>query len=285
MGYKYIVVLLTAGLLLFAAVFLLTFEGEAKKYRREISTAIKIEQTWELPGKLKEISGIAFLPPNKMACVQDEKGKIFIYNLSTSRIEREIEFAGKGDYEGIAIDGNVAYVLESNGTVYRVSDFYGAAKTSRFETFFTSKNDVEGLFFDKKNNRLLLAVKEKDPNSKDQKGIYEVNLPSMELNKKPVFKISLDGTFSSKKGKKEKPGSFYPSEVAVDPSSAEILVLEARRPQLLVLDSMGVTKALHKFDPKLFPQPEGVTFDASGNLYISNEGNPATIHRISITEK
>ena len=35
----------------------------------------------KLPVKLKEISGITFLSKNKIACVQDEKGTIFIYDI------------------------------------------------------------------------------------------------------------------------------------------------------------------------------------------------------------
>lgn len=285
MSHKKVVFLITGGLALVILVFFYTFVGEAKKYRSTISSSVTINKTWKLPSILNEVSGIAFLPPNRIACIQDEKGSIFIYNFETSSLEREIKFAGGGDYEGISIQDNTAYVLESNGTVYRITDFKEDARTEIFKTFLSSKNDTEGLFYEAAKNRLLIAVKAKDPNSKNQKGIYAVELPSMKMLKTPVFSLTFQEQLFDDIRKKNAEDTFFPSEVAVDPSTGEILILEAREPKLLILDPDGKAKALHVLSRKLFPQPEGLTFDASGRLYISNEGRPATIHRVTLNHK
>ena len=285
MGHKKMVLLITAGLLLFATAFFYTFKGEAERYRSGISSAVKVEQTWKLPSLLKEVSGIAFLEPNKIACVQDERGSIFIYDLKTSKLEQEIKFAGKGDYEGIAVNGDVAYVLESNGTIFRVRNFLTNAKTEEFETFLTSGNDTEGLFYDSSRQRLLIAVKSRDPHSEDHKGIYALKLPSMKVEKTPVYNLTFEEEIFNEIRKEDRGDTFFPSEVAIDPASGEILVLEAREPRLLILDPDGKPKTLHRLSRKLFPQPEGLTFDSSGNLYISNEGKPATIHRVTLTSE
>lgn len=276
-------ILVTAGLLLLTAVFVSTIKGEAEKYRKGLSTAVKIEKTWELPSVLNEISGIAFLGNNRIACVQDEKGSIYIYNLESSQIEQEIKFTGEGDFEGIAIDGDTAYVLENNGTIYKVGDFLSAANLETFDTFFTSKNDLEGLFLDSAENRLLLSVKLLDPQSKDQKGIYSAKLPAVEVDQNPIVKLTFEEELFNEVRKKNRGETFFPSEVAIHPTSGEILLLEAREPRLLILDPSGIPKELHRLDRKLFPQPEGLAFDESGNLYISNEGDPATIHRVTLT--
>ncbi|MHA6280608.1 SdiA-regulated domain-containing protein [Salinimicrobium sp. CAU 1759] len=285
MSHKKVVFLITGGLALVILVFVYTFVGEAKKYRSTISSSVTINKTWKLPSILNEVSGIAFLPPNRIACIQDEKGSIFIYNLETSSLEREIKFAGGGDYEGISIQDNTAYVLESNGTVYRIADFMEDARTEIFKTFLSSKNDTEGLFYEAAKNRLLIAVKAEDPNSKNQKGIYAVELPSMKMQKTPVFSLTFQEQLFDDIRKKNAEDTFFPSEVAVDPSTGEILILEAREPKLLILDPDGKAKALHVLSRELFPQPEGLTFDASGRLYISNEGRPATIHRVTLNHK
>ena len=75
------------------------------------SLNLTISNTWELPEELNEISGIAWLQGNTFACVQDEEGYIFIYDLDQEKITTKIKFAGPGDYEGIAINGEDAYEI------------------------------------------------------------------------------------------------------------------------------------------------------------------------------
>jgi uncharacterized protein YjiK len=41
---------------------------------------------------------------------------------------------------------------------------------------------------------------------------------------------------------------------------------------LIVLDDRWQVKGMYPLDPVLFKQPEGLAFDAKGNMYISNEG-------------
>src|SRR5688572_863103 len=65
------------------------------------ATDIQISQKWEMPEILKEVSAIAYVDAQRFACVQDELGKIFIFNTSTKKIEKEIAFGDTGDYEGI----------------------------------------------------------------------------------------------------------------------------------------------------------------------------------------
>ena len=282
MGEKKIVILITAGLLLLTAVFFYTIKDEAVNYRASISKEVVVEQTWKLPVELKEISAIAFLEDQKLACVQDEAGTIFIYDLQSSKITRKIPFAGPGDYEGIAVHENTIFVLRSDGLLLRVKNITGTPEVEKFDTPFTTKNDVEGLFFDPVKNRLLVSVKEKGLSSKDFKGIYSIDPNTMALDEAPIYKMTFKEELFKPRNKKKKEGSFFPSEINRDPKTKEILVLEAREPKLLIMDPNGKPKALYRLDRKLFPQPEGIAFDAAGKLYISSEGEPGMIHRIHI---
>src|SRR5687768_17590814 len=58
-------------------------------------------QEWILPEELKEISANVFQDDTHMACIQDQDGVIYSYNLHSKSIDGKIEFAGKGDYEGL----------------------------------------------------------------------------------------------------------------------------------------------------------------------------------------
>jgi hypothetical protein len=49
----------------------------------------------ELFKNLKEISGLSFYKDNQMACVNNEKGTVFIYNLSYSKVIETIDIGKK----------------------------------------------------------------------------------------------------------------------------------------------------------------------------------------------
>ena len=282
MGVNKAIILITTGLVSLSVVIILAFEHKFGTLEREYTGGLQIEKTWELPDELEEISGISFISENKIACIQDEDGDIFIYNIQSSELEKEISFGDSGDYEGIAVAGKTAYVLESNGDIYEVANFLGSPKVTKYETRLSGNNDVEGLSYDKSRNRLLLAIKEKDPVSEEYKGIYAFDLTTKKLLKTPAYKLQFDEKIFKNASKKNKQGIFKPSEVALSPVSGEIYLTEGEDPQLLILNASGKAIALYDLDNDDFPQPEGITFDAAGNLYISNEGDPATIHRITL---
>lgn len=282
MGVNKSIILITAGLIVLSGIIILAFERKYGTMERRYSRELKIEKTWELPKELEEVSGISFLDSDRIACIQDEDGIIFIFNLKTSKVEKEIPFGDSGDYEGIAVAGKTAFVLESNGTIYQVDNFLNAPKVTEYETRLSKNNDVEGLAYDKSKNRLLLAVKEKDPVSEDYKGIYAFELDSKKLAKEPAYKLYFKEKIFEDISKKDKQDIFKPSEIVISPSTGEIYLVEGETPQLLVLDPSGKAKSLFFLDDDQFPQPEGLAFDNAGRLYISNEGDPGTIHKVLI---
>ena len=53
----------------------------------------------------------------------DENGIIYCYGLEEEKVLSKVKFGKDGDYEDIAIMKNTAYVLKSNGHIYRVKNF------------------------------------------------------------------------------------------------------------------------------------------------------------------
>ena len=246
------------------------------------STDVVIRKQWDLPDDLKEISGIAYLENDRFACVQDELGSIFIFNTRSGKIEKQIPFAGSGDYEGITVHEKMAYVVRADGRLFEVNMEQGIASVKEYHTPLTVQQNVEGLCFDQKNNRLLVAIKGDEPGNKDYKGVYAFDLSSRKMSSTPVFRINLkDNIFADTKSKKDK--AIMPSEVAIHPVTGDLYISDGRAARLLIMDPSGRLKALYNLGKK-FTQPEGITFSPQGDLFISNEGtkDPGNIMQVII---
>lgn len=255
---------------------------KAKDEPSTVSSGIEIKERWDLPAILKEISGIAYLDENRFACVQDEEGSIFIYNIASKQIEKKIHFAGTGDYEGITVNGQTAYVVRADGKLFEVNLNGKEDNAREYSTSLTVEQNVEGLCFDAGNNRLLLAIKNDEPGNVNYKGIYTFDLSRKEFKKEPVYKIDLTNEmvkgFGGKKNK-----SVMPSAIGIHPATKEIYITDGPKSELLILDKSGNMKKLLQLG-KEFAQPEGLTFNPQGEMFISNEGTkqPGNILKVGL---
>ena len=261
-------------------------EKEKKMSNKESAdqslSGVSIIEKWDMPKELKEVSGIAYLGQNKFACVQDEDGIIFIYNSSSNKIEKEISFAGGGDYEGLAVNGSTAYVARSDGKIFEVDINGGKQSAKEYATPLTSAHNVEGLCFDKKNNRLLLTIKDEEPGKKDYKGIYAFNLETKTMAKEPVLQIKLDDKkLNAENSKKSK--TIKPSALGIHPVTNDLYITDGPAAKLLIMDASGTIKNFITLGND-FSQPEGITFSPQGDLFISNEGTkqPGNIMQVKV---
>lgn len=226
-------------------------------------------ETYTLPKELKEISGIAYYGENKLLCVQDEEGEVFVYDAAQQNVTESHRFGPPGDYEGVEKIEDEIYALRSDGALFNFK--FGNKETREIETGLPGKNDVEGLAYDAATKRLLLAVKEasKKAAKDDDKVIFSFDLKSRrvfterELKSKQFDQIGL-------KGKDWK--AFMPSDLAVHPKTREMYLLSSAGHRLIVFTPGGVPIKNIALDPTLFRQPEGICFTPEGTLYISSEG-------------
>lgn len=231
--------------------------------------------TWLLPKNLLEISGISWVDADHFACVQDELGTVYLYNVRQNKIDQEIPFGPNGDYEGITVVGRTIYVLRADGVLFGIENYSGDKPgVKMYKTSLTKKQDSESLAYDKKNNRLLIAEKEvDDKDAPDFKAIYAFDLTTKTMLAAPVYKIDLkDEIFDDLKKNKAK-NSISPSDIGIHPIDGNLYILEGTKPKLLIMSPAGKMLSLYELDDTNFPQPEGLTFSPDGKLYISNEGN------------
>lgn len=251
----------------------------------DLSEASKINS---LTKELHEISGLSFSNKHQLYCIQDEKGTVYSYDLKKNKIVREIVFGKDNDFEGVALVGKSLYALKSNGTLYKIKNFNKKddLKVEKITTFLDEKYDAEGLCYDKLNNQLLIACKRSPNKSKDVKHVYCFNLETKKLNKKPYLKINIDDVHLMKESGMSQKGYdkvmhksggnntvFNPSGIAIHPLSNHIYILSAEGNTLVVLNQEGKMLFATHLKKSLFKQPEGITFDSKGTMYISNEGH------------
>ena len=262
-------------------------------YKKALYDFGKPDQRYTMPPELEEISGISWMGKGTLACIEDENGIIYIYDLENQELVREVKFGKDGDYEDISVVKKAAYVLKSNGHIYRVKDFeQDEFKVKRYKTQLIKKSDAEGMVFDSAENRLLIACKGvpyiyKETPYKGYRAVYAFDLETKELSEEPAYLIDLRKVesyrdqgnftrFSSKLarvlGISDPYGNFRPAGIAIHPQKDEIYIISSVGKLLTVLDREGYILGVQALDPALFRQPEGICFSPDGDLYISNEG-------------
>ena len=275
--------LIVVGVFMVIGGIYFSFRGHAPERHMPGSQLMKIAQQWDMPNELEEISGISFIDDNRLACVQDEKGVVYIYNLKTSKVEKTIEFGDSGDYEGITMVGTTCYVLRSDGVLFKIEDLDSSPKkTVKIETDLKREYNFEGLCYDKANNQLLLAIKDKA--SDDYKPVYAFDIKSEKLKQDPFLEIPFDSKVFDKLEEKQSEKLIRPSDLAINPKDGNVYIIEGSNPKLMSITQAGVPQKLYVLKEKQFAQPEGISFNSTGEVFISNEGHgaPGNIIKLSL---
>lgn len=249
------------------------------------------EKITELPPILREISGITWIDSTTIACIQDENGIVFLYDIRQNKISRQFPFYENGDYEGICAVDSTIFILRSDGALFEITNYRSPDfKVIPFPTAIAGSNN-EGLCYDKTHNRLLIARKNKIAKGKEfknKRAIYEFDLKTKLLNNRPVFEFDVDSIrkmaveeklelpVKNKKKNKNKPLEpfirFASSEIAIHPVTHTMFLLSSADHLLFILSENGKVEHIEKLNPFLFKQPEGITFQENGDMLITNEG-------------
>lgn len=250
----------------------------------------KTNERIALPTVLNEISGITFVDSITVLCVQDEDGIIFQYDINKKEITHTYPFGDNGDYEGIALRGDTAYILRSDGTLFEV-EHYSAdkPKVNVHSTNIPVKN-IEGLCFDKKNQRFLIAPKGrtvKGKEGKDIRTIYSYDAVKHQLNTTPVYTLDMNEIRAYvlknelevpvKKKKKSPHGEpiihFRISSLEMHPITKQLYMLSDVDHMIFVYSQAGKLEYAEVLDEDVFNKAEGISFLANGDLIISNEAD------------
>ena len=243
-------------------------------YKSPAGYDINKPEKFVMKNSLKEISGITFIPGKEdvLYAIEDEAGKLFSITPGSDQLSHS-KFAKKGDYEDVTIlnDTTVA-VLKSDGSLYLFStNEIGKEKIESVKEFdnILPEGEYEGLCTD---STKIIALCKNCGGDKQKKEVSVYTLqqaPGDSLIVANTFKVDITMILPADENGKEK---FHPSGIAKNPVTHEWYIISSVNKLLLVLDEHWKAKDYYPLDPSVFKQPEGITFNSKGDLYISNEG-------------
>lgn len=267
----------TIGILLLAGCIVLSCGTNTKQAEQTNVFPYDLENPTEkytFKQELDEVSGLGWYKNNQIVAVNDEQGKVFVYDLERKTVVEKFDFGMKGDYEGIEVVGDEIFVLESNGTLtaFKVD----LPETRVLDTGIPKKTEVEGLGYDARTNRLLIAVKEME---KKGKQVKDKIVYIFDLKQKSIWQglvIPEDALNEAEKRfdlkTKEKAADCKLSGIAVHPQTQDIYLIASDGKKLIVVNRQGEISGLFALNPQRFRQPEGICFSPEGTLYIASEG-------------
>jgi len=218
-----------------------------------------------LPESLHEISGISFLHKEQdtLYAIEDETGRLFHFHPGDARFH-SWKFGKHGDYEDVAVLNQREFVvLRSDGALFVFpATMVGSADYKGVKVYehILPKGEYEGLYGD--DGKLVALCKSCAVDEKQN----AVSGYVLQYDGKNVLRVADRFVVGLSKKK------FHPSCLARHPLTKEWYILSSVNKQLLVLDEQWKVKASFDLNPGLYKQPEGLAFDAKGNMYISNEG-------------
>lgn len=221
------------------------------------------------PGRIQGVSndasGLTYSPKTKtLFLVINGTGEIFELTLD-GKAKRRIRTRGFSDLEGIAhVQGDTfAVAEEGRGTLCRITIDektttinYGMAKVVGIDDERLGNSGIEGLAYDPRGTRFF-AVKEKNP-----RRIYRIE-GSKVTNPWDIQKNGLKMSDLS--------GIYYHRE------SGHLLIL-SHESRCLVETTLDGTE-VSRLSIRGMSQPEGVTMDDEGTIYVCGEPNSFQVYK------
>jgi uncharacterized protein YjiK len=226
--------------------------------------------TLRLNRELDEISGISFYEKDSTVFgIEDEDGIFFKIALNNNGKAESWHFDKKRDYEDVVLVDSTFYVLVSNGDIETLQFKNDSIITNKakFPNADKHVDEFESLYYDDSLKQLIMLCKDCQDDKKKFVTAWSVDINSLQYTPS-VYTIDVSPIAAKSTEKKI---HFKPSAAAINPVTNELYILASVNNLLVIADRKGNVKEVYNLDPKIFKQPEGITFTPTGDLLISNE--------------
>ena len=253
------------------SIFLFGCNSKAQKEKYENSETFDFAspKIINLPQSLDEISGITYYPKDtSVFAVIDEDGLLFKINLNRPDEVKEWRFDKQRDFEDIVLLDSTFYIMVSNGDLDKITfenEKLAVAKVD-FPNASKKVNEFETMYYSSDSNKMIMICKQCEDDKKSTLSSYYFSDTAHQFV--PYKTIETEPLFQKIGSKKEK---IKPSAAAINPLTKELYVLCSINKIIFIEDANGKIKEVIKLDPKIYKQPEGMTFTPDGDLIVSNE--------------
>lgn len=227
---------------------------------------------WKLPGRLREISGLALTPDERLFAVTDESAIVYELDYSEGRVIKSFAFGNptvRADFEGIAVLGDTIWLMTSDGLLFAAEE--GPDERSvRYRKFDTGHGDyceLEGLAQDPAAGTLILICKEANKKKNDLMMFeWSATVDGIEHVRSTVIpESSIEDGIDEKK--------ISPSGITIDPQTGERVIVAARQDALVRLEADGsFSEAIILKKKGRHKQAEGIELTRDGRMLIADEG-------------
>lgn len=222
----------------------------------------------DLPGRLDEISGLAFTADGRLFAHDDERARVHELAPGDGEVGKRFDLGDdlvRGDFEGITIVDERFFLVTSTGLLYEFREG-GDRETVAFrltDTGLGATCEIEGLDYDAVDDALVFACKTVAPEP-GEVVVHRLSMsPGVALPELRVRRDDLAGAGA--------PRSFAPSGVVV--TSESYVLLSGRDDAIVEVDRRGRVLATVDLRAGRHPQSEGIEIGPDGLLYIADEKN------------
>lgn len=223
---------------------------------------------WLLPAELAEISGLALTPDGRLFAHADETARITEIDYRRGTIKKHF-FAGEaglhGDFEGMTYANERFYMLASNGVLYEFPEGGQGERVdcTVYDTKLGKECEFEGVTYDEKADAMVLACKNAgETHKKGMLVLYRYRLAGAEMSEIAVPQSRLIGRNRWKE--------LRPTDITVDPSNGNYVMVSAQEKALVALTPEGDTVLATPLNGQ-HPQAEGIAITRDHILIVSDE--------------